>query len=202
MQYQYQKKFLVFYEKITQIYIKSIDYFKLKLFFIEIWSGAHLNPAVTIALASMKKFPLKKIGHYLLAQYLGAFMAAFSVFSVYYEGIAAYDDGRRTAYKEFSNTTGATGGIFSTYPASYVSIGGSVIDQILATFLLMFAIMAVTDENGINTPKHLQPTVLALVITGICIAFGLNCGAILNPARDFAPRLFQALAGYGTQPFV
>ncbi|CAG2164416.1 unnamed protein product [Oppiella nova] len=164
-------------------------------------SGAHLNPAVTIALASLRKFPARKIPHYLLAQYFGSFMAAFAVFCAYYEGINAYDTGIRVPYKEFANTTGATGGIFSTYPAAHVSTTGSLVDQILATFLLMFSIMAITDQRGINTPKHLEPTVFALVITGICVAFGLNCGAILNPARDLGPRVFQMLAGYGFNAF-
>jgi glycerol uptake facilitator-like aquaporin len=157
-------------------------------------------------LASLKKFPLKKIPIYLLAQYLGSFLAALVIFSTYYEAINAYDNGSRTAYydKLDNNLTVIqtdTGSIFSTYPASHVTIHGSLLDQIVATFMLMFAICAVTDEKGINTPKHLQPLILALVITAICIAFGLNCGAILNPARDLAPRIFTVLAGYGIQPF-
>jgi glycerol uptake facilitator-like aquaporin len=155
-------------------------------------------------LASLKKFPLKKIPIYLLAQYLGSFLAALVIFSTYYEAINAYDNGSRTAYYDKLDnnlTVIQTGPIFSTYPASHVTIGGSLLDQIVATFMLMFAICAVTDEKGINTPKHLQPLILALVITAICIAFGLNCGAILNPARDLAPRIFTVLAGYGIQPF-
>ena len=160
-----------------------------------------MNPAVTLAVASLGEFPAKKIPLYFLAQYLGSFMAAFSVFCAYYEGITAYDGGVRTPYKFNVNATGMTGGIFSTYPAPYVSVPGSLVDQILATFLLMFAVMAITDKNGVNTPHHLVPTVLAFVITGICTAFGLNCGAILNPARDLAPRLFQLLAGYGINTF-
>ncbi|CAG2122218.1 unnamed protein product [Medioppia subpectinata] len=145
----------------------------------------------------MGKFKCRKIPHYLLGQYLGSFMAAFAIFCAYYEGIDAYDEGIRTAY----NGTTATGGIFSTYPAQHISVPGTLVDQILATFLLMFAVMAITDPKGIATPKHMEPTVLALVITGICVAFGLNCGAVLNPARDLGPRLFQALAGYGFDAF-
>ena len=129
-------------------------------------------------------------------------MAAFSVFCAYYEGIAAFDGGQRLAFMVSANSTHPTGGIFSTYPAPHVSVTGSVVDQILATFLLMFAVMAITDKNGVNTPNHLVPTVLSFVITGICIAFGLNCGAVLNPARDLGPRLFQLIAGYGTDTFM
>ncbi|XP_054167824.1 aquaporin-9-like, partial [Oppia nitens] len=166
-------------------------------------SGAHLNPAVTVALASCNKFPVRKIPLYLLAQYLGAFAGAFSIFLAYYEAIDAYDSGHRIPYR--TNTTGAvsmaTGGIFSTYPAAHVSLTGSLVDQIVATSMLLFAVMAITDPGGLNTPKPLEPPVLALLITGICIAFGLNCGAVLNPARDLGPRFFQLLAGYGYQAF-
>lgn len=149
----------------------------------------------------MGEFPVGKAILYLSAQYLGAFMAAFGVYCAYYDGITAYDGGKRMAYKVDQNTTAITGGIFSTYPAPHTTLSGTIVDQTLATFLLMFAVMAITDEKGINTPKHLQPTILGLVIVGICIAFGLNCGAVLNPARDLGPRLFQTMAGYGWLSF-
>lgn len=50
-------------------------------------------------------------------------------------------------------------------------------------------------------PKFLQPLILAFIICTLVVAYGLNCGAILNPARDIAPRVFTALYGWGTDPF-
>jgi len=65
----------------------------------------------------------------------------------------------------------------------------------------MFAVLAVIDEKRIQTPPHLIPFIFALVITGVVTGFAINCGAVLNPARDFAPRLLTSLVGYGWKPF-
>ncbi|RWS08196.1 aquaporin-10-like protein 2, partial [Dinothrombium tinctorium] len=160
-------------------------------------SGGHINPAVTVAFAALKKFPLRKVWYYLLSQYLGGFVAAAAVFAMYYDGINEYDGGVRSAF----NSSTSTGEIFATYPAPHLSILGGFVDQVIGTAILLFAVLAVTDENNIKTPKGLIPLVLAFVITGVCVAFHLNAGAILNPARDLAPRLFTAVAGYGWEPF-
>lgn len=89
-----------------------------------------MNPAVTVALAALGKFEWKKVGHYMLAQYLGAFFASGLVFLTYHEGIEAFDNGLRSAY---GNAT-STGGIFATYPGQFVSIGGAFIDQASVMF--------------------------------------------------------------------
>lgn len=65
----------------------------------------------------------------------------------------------------------------------------------------MFAVLAVTDEKRIQTPAQIIPFIFALVITGVVTGFAINCGAVLNPARDFAPRLLTSLLGYGWKPF-
>jgi glycerol uptake facilitator-like aquaporin len=76
-----------------------------------------------------------------------------------------------------------TGGIFATYPQSYLSVGEVLADQIFSCALLMIGILAITDEKGINTPRALQPISLALVLTAIIISYGFNCGATLNPGN-------------------
>lgn len=67
--------------------------------------------------------------------------------------------------------------------------------------MLLIGVAAVTDEKGLNAPQYLLPTIMALIITTLCVAYGLNCAAIFNPARDFSPRLFTALVGYGLKSF-
>src|SRR5699024_6203184 len=94
----------------------------------------------------------------------------------------------------------STGAIFSTYPAEWITSVGSLVDQIIATFALVFGILAVTNSKA-KLPDYLHPLVLGLVICGMVVAFGLNCGAILNPARDLSPRIFQLLSGYGLNAF-
>jgi len=106
------------------------------------------------------RFPFRKVAHYFLGQYLGAFFAAVTVFLVYYEGINAYDNGHRIPiYSDewYSNATYAniaTGGVFSTYPAPWMSVWGTLVDQIVATFTLVFGAIVVTSPQA-GLPAHL-----------------------------------------------
>ncbi|PVD19963.1 hypothetical protein C0Q70_20457 [Pomacea canaliculata] len=96
----------------------------------------------------------------------------------------------------------ATAGIWATYPKEYVSVWTGFGDQILATALLMVGVMALTDirhSNGKNS--HLVPFFAGGLVAALCMAFGLNCGCPLNPARDLAPRIFTSIAGWGIKPF-
>lgn len=163
-----------------------------------------MNPAVTLAFVTMGKIPIKKMAHYFLGQYLGSFLASLTIFAVYYDGIQAYDSGTRIPWNmpdyDPSYADRVTGGIFSTYPAPFISIVGSLVDQIVCTFALVFAIMALTSTKT-KIPDYLQPFMIGMVISGLIVAFGLNCGAVLNPARDLAPRFMQLIVGYGIDSF-
>lgn len=161
-------------------------------------SGGHINPVITVTQAVYKNFPWKKVPHYLLGQYLGAFAASAVVYILYYEALYEYDGGRRTAFGH----PYATGHIWATYPAPYLSIVGAFVDQVIGTAVLVFAVLAITDRHsGLNVPSHLQPVFLCFLITVMCTAFATNCMATLNPARDLAPRLFTTLAGWGWRSF-
>ncbi|XP_053214901.1 aquaporin-9-like isoform X2 [Panonychus citri] len=153
-------------------------------------SGAHLNPAVTTAMAAIGKFKWSKVWYYLVAQYVGGILASAVVYLDHFEAIEHFDP---------SHQANITGEIFATYPARFVTIPGAFVDQMIGTSLLLFGILAVSD--GIKAPLIAQPALFAVIITGIPTAFNYNCGAILNPARDFAPRLFSALVRYGWEPF-
>lgn len=159
-------------------------------------SGSHLNPAVTLALAFHKKFPWNKVGQYLGAQFLGAFVASIVVFMVYSEALTAFDGGIR-------QVTGAkaTAGIWATYPQSYLTIFGGIIDQVFGTMLLMLMIFAFGDQKNNPPAKALTPLCVGLVVILIGMTFGLNAGYAINPARDFSPRLFTALFGWGGEVF-
>ncbi len=104
-------------------------------------SGAHLNPAVTVALALFRGFSWAKVAPYVLAQILGAFVAALIVRWNYTEVIAKIDPGH----------TVKSQGIFSTLPGNGtlpVHTGGALRDQIIGTAILLFLILAVTDQYG------------------------------------------------------
>ncbi|KAH7946385.1 hypothetical protein HPB49_024160 [Dermacentor silvarum] len=159
-------------------------------------SGAHLNPAVTVAAASVGKFSWRKVVPYMVAQYLGALTASALLFLTYLDALNHFDNGARTI-------TGATGtaGVFASYPKEFVSTAVGFFDQVLGTGLLMLAILAITDRRNMAVAPGLQPFLIGLALTAIALCFGYNCGAPLNPARDLSPRIFTAMAGWGSEVF-
>lgn len=159
-------------------------------------SGAHLNPAVTLALAITRGFPWAKVPAFMAAQTVGAFVAAAVVFVTYREAFTAFDGGVRQVLGPQG-----TAGIFATYPQPFLSIFGGFVDQVVGTALLMGTILAVTDTRNNSTPNWLTPLVVGGIVAAIGISFGFNAGYAINPARDLGPRLFTALGGWGTGVF-
>jgi MIP family channel proteins len=155
-------------------------------------TGAHLNPAVTVALAIHRRFPWSKVAPYVAAQMAGAFAASAVVFVTYHEALGAFDGGVR-------QVLGAQGtaGIWATYPQPFLSVfPGGFIDQVVGTALLVGVIFAVTDSRNSPAPAGLAPVVVGLLVVLIGAAFGFNSGYAINPARDFGPRLFTVVAGF------
>jgi glycerol uptake facilitator protein len=153
-------------------------------------SGAHLNPAVTIALAAFRGFSWKKVLPYALAQTLGAFVAALLVRWNYSEVIAAVDP----------NHTIDTQGIFSTLPGNGtlpVGTWGAFRDQVIGTAILLFLILAIVDIRNSSPGANLAPFIIGLIVVAIGMAWGTNAGYAINPARDLGPRLMSFFTGYG-----
>lgn len=150
-------------------------------------SGAHINPAVTVALAVFKGFDRRKVLPYIGAQFAGAFVAALIVRFVYADQIAVVDP----------DFTRATQGVFSTSPGAGVSIMTAFADQVVGTAILVMVIFAVT--NAVNNPPlaNMAPLIIGFLVVGIGMAWGTNAGYAINPARDFGPRLASWLTGYG-----
>ncbi|MEY9886637.1 glycerol uptake facilitator protein [Catenulispora sp. MAP12-49] len=154
-------------------------------------TGAHLNPAVTVALAAFGGFSWRKVAPYALAQTLGAFVAALIVRWNYTEVIAKFDPGH----------TLKSQGIFSTLPGNGslpVHMWGGFRDQIIGTAILLFCILAITDLRNTSPGANLAPVVVGLLVVAIGMAFGTDAGYAINPARDFGPRLAEFFTGYGT----
>ena len=155
-------------------------------------SGSHLNPAVTLALAVHRGFPWRKVLPYTLAQVAGAFAASALVFATYREAFTAFDSGVRMV-----EGTTATAGIFATYPQGFLSIAGGFVDQVVGTALLLMGVLALTDQKNNAPPMWLTPVLVGGLVVAIGVAFGFNAGYAINPARDFGPRLFTFVAGWG-----
>lgn len=157
-------------------------------------SGAHLNPAITIALAAFKGFSWRKVLPYSLAQTAGAFVAALIVRFVYSDLIAKVDPMH----------TIATQGIYSTLPGNGVEgvgVGTAFFDQVVGTAILVFVIFALTTAANNPPMANLGPVVVGLLVVGIGMAWGANAGYAINPARDFGPRLASLITGYETAMF-
>jgi glycerol uptake facilitator protein len=149
-------------------------------------SGAHLNPAVTVALAAFKGFAPHKVLPYIGAQLVGAFLGALLVRWTYSDAINRVDP----------HHTKATQGIFSTSPDIGVTIPSAFLDQIIGTAILVMVIFALT--SAVNNPPlgNTAPLFIGLLVVGIGLGWGANAGYAINPARDFAPRLASWLTGY------
>jgi MIP family channel proteins len=159
-------------------------------------SGAHLNPAVTLAFAAFRGFPWGKVPGYLLAQLAGAFAGAAVTFLTYREAFDHFDGGTR-------QVTGplATAGIFATYPQPFLSaVPGGFVDQIVGTALLLLVVFALGDRRNAG-PASGGPVLVGALVVLIGMTFGFNAGYAINPARDFGPRLFTAIAGWGGEVF-
>jgi MIP family channel proteins len=160
-------------------------------------TGAHLNPAVTVALATHRRFPWSKVLPYSAAQVAGAFAASVVVFLVYHEALAAFDGGVRQVFGPQG-----TAGIWATYPQPFLSnVPGGFIDQVVGTALLVGVIFGITDSRNSPAPAGLAPVIVGLLVVLIGATFGFNSGYAINPARDFGPRLFTAVAGWGGEVF-
>jgi len=160
-------------------------------------SGAHINPAVTLALAVHRGFPWNKVFGYVAAQFAGAIAASAVVFVTYYEALGNFDGGLRQVTGQH-----ATAAIWATYPQQYLStFPGGLIDQIVGTALLVALVFALTDNRNTAPAANLAPLLIGAVVLVIGMTFGYNSGYAINPARDLGPRLFTACAGWGTEVF-
>ena len=176
-------------------------------------SGAHINPAVTIAMAIYKKneFPAKKILPYISAQVLGGFLGGAILYALYRGLISHFETVNHIVRGEAGSQLSAM--MFGEYfpnPAIYgtsqeafrqVSLWNACLAETVGTAFLLFFILALTDNKNPHAP-HGESKLFAFFI-GFAVAVIIAIiapftQAALNPARDFGPRLFSFLMGWGT----
>jgi len=152
-------------------------------------SGAHLNPAITLAFAILRRFSWIKAATYWLSQLLGGFVGAAIVYGNYRQAI---DLARSSSGLDPTS-------FFVTSPASYISPGSAFLSEFLCAALFVLAVFSVTDSDNCAPPAGLVPFALGLVYIGIDACFGLNTGGSINPIRDLAPRLLLSAIGYRSE---
>jgi glycerol uptake facilitator protein len=155
-------------------------------------SGAHINPAVTLALALRRGFPWGKVAPYMLAQLIGAFLAALVVRWNFYEAFNKFDPA-----KGFKSQV-----VFNTYPNNanpYANISqlGALRDQIIGTAMLLILVLAITDARNMAPGSNMAPFIIGLAVVAIGMAIGAAAGYAINPARDLGPRLAAWVTGWG-----
>jgi glycerol uptake facilitator protein len=148
-------------------------------------SGAHLNPAVTLAEAVSRGFPWRKVPSYMTAQVAGAFAGAALVYANYLP-----------AFRRFDPDLSKTAGVFTTFPAFPDAWEFGLLDQVVGTALLVGLIWAITDPRNALAPPALHPLLIGLVVVAVGVSWGGMHGYAINPARDFGPRLFTLAAGF------
>jgi glycerol uptake facilitator protein len=158
------------------------------------YSGAHINPAVTIGLASIGITPWSQVPVYLMGQFAGAFLGGVIVF---------------LAYKQHFDETEDKGlklAVFCTGPAIR-NTGWNLLTEIIGTFTLVFGVLTMTSKLNLGTPGFgpaLGPLIVAFLVWGIGLSLGGPTGYAINPARDLGPRIAHAvlpIPGKGTSDF-
>jgi len=157
-------------------------------------SGGHINPAVTLALATFRGFPWKKVPVYIFAQIMGGLVGAALVYANYIHAIDLFEGGRHIR-------TLSTASLFSTYALGYMTNVSCFFSEFLASAVLLIMVLATTDKHNSPAPPGLFPLVLFLLILGIGASLGMETGYAINPARDLGPRLFTSMVGYGKQVY-
>jgi len=162
-------------------------------------SGAHLNPAVSIALSIFAGFEKKKLPFYIVAQIAGAFCGAGLVYLLYISLFFEYEHAHNMVRGSLASLELAS--VFSTYPNPAISVGQAALVEVVITAILMGVIMSLTDDNNGLPRGALAPLLIGLLVAVIGSAMGPLTGFAMNPARDFGPKLMTFLAGWGEIAF-
>ncbi|MDK2886145.1 MAG: glycerol uptake facilitator protein [Thermosipho sp. (in: thermotogales)] len=159
-------------------------------------SGAHINPAVTFALAIKKSLSWAKVIPYWIAQTFGAFVGAFGVWLAYHDGLVAagmpnvWATGPGSIFGE-----AFWGGATSAAAMGTYSLGNAFIAEVIGTMVLVLGVLAMGDSKNLAVKSNIGPFMVGMLVTAIGLTLGGPSGYAINPARDLGPRLFGAVAG-------
>jgi glycerol uptake facilitator protein len=144
------------------------------------FSGAHLNPAVTLGLAIEGATPWKDVPKYIAGEFSGAFIGAVLVWLAYLNHWAPTED------------PGLKLAVFSTAPAIRNTVA-NIITEVIGTFMLVFVVLALGANVGANALHSLGPLIVGLLVLAIGLSLGGPTGYAINPARDLGPRIIHAI---------
>ena len=157
-------------------------------------SGCHGNPAVTLALAVYRKFSWGKVIPYCVAQVVGAFLGAALVYQLFSPVIDQFN-----VTNHLSRLDGGAAGVFFTHPGLAITPMHAFGDEIVLTAFLIFGIFAITEQyNEVAPGANGGALMIGFLVALIGASMGYLEAWAINPARDFGPRLFCYLTGWGS----
>ncbi|MEX2118167.1 MAG: MIP/aquaporin family protein [Pirellulales bacterium] len=188
----------------------------IAIYTIGAYSGAHINPAITLSLAVWKRFSWSLVAPYILAQLAGAFLAAAALYALWHPHLAAMEQAKQVirgqpgseitamCYGEYFPNPGPAGASPGPYSATdhahlktLVSEPAAFAAEVLGTLILAFVVFSVTDARNLVAPAgRLAPVFIGLTVAILISIIAPLTQACFNPARDFGPRLFAYLAGW------
>ncbi|XP_008693339.1 aquaporin-7 isoform X2 [Ursus maritimus] len=158
-------------------------------------SGAHMNAALTFTNCALGRMSWKKFPVYVLGQFLGSFLAAATIYCLFYS-IIEFSGGHLTVTGPL-----ATASIFATYLPDHSTLWRGFLDEVLVTGMLQLCLFAITDKENNPALQGTQALVIGILIIVIGVSLGMNTGYAMNPSRDLPPRFFTYIAGWGVQVF-
>jgi glycerol uptake facilitator protein len=174
-------------------------------------SGAHLNPAVTIAMAIFRDFPKSRLLPYVVVQMVGAFLASAALYLVFAGPIQKFEEDHNIArgmqgseasakiFGEYFPNPGNTG--HTEEDRAIMPHASAFAAEIIGTAILLLVIFCVTDPKNSGMPPMFVAPTIGLTVTLLICLLGPLTMACFNPARDLAPRLFSSLVGWKNIPF-
>lgn len=189
----------------------------LAIYAVGATSGAHINPAITVAFAMRGRFPVRLVLPYIVSQLAGAFLAAASLFVLFGPLLSAKEAEKQVVRGERgSEVTAMCYGEYFPSPGPLASSDGPYFEdarrrldgmiseplaclaEMLGTLILAAVVCAVTDDRNHGRPAQgLAPVFIGLTVSGLISFIAPLTQACFNPARDFGPRLFAYFAGWG-----
>jgi glycerol uptake facilitator protein len=179
-------------------------------------SGAHLNPAVTVALAAWGRFSPRDVLPYILGQMVGAYLAAAALFVFFEPFLTAKELEKQVKRGEpGSEVTAMCYGEYFPNPGGFAaekgpldlsafaaaqskySLGRAFFVELLGTAVLGLVVFGVTDPRNTAVPDRLAPVFIGLTVTVLISVIAPLTQSCFNPARDLGPRLFASMAGWG-----
>lgn len=165
-------------------------------------SCAHLNPAVSIGMVAAGRMHARRLPVYIIAQLIGAFLAAAAIYLLFADSIRAYETAHGILRGDPSSISSAM--MFGEYfpnPGPFgikaVSLATAMFAEGIGTFMFVLMVFLLTEKCNLGRPENsLAPVFIGATVTVIICLIAPLTQAGLNPARDFGPRLFAYLSGW------